>query len=147
MFLEIKFYTPLYVCSYLQGGPKKRGHRLVTIILSNLNRYRFLGNIAVKCILKIPPHLAHVGTLPCEILMSAKQAVNDKLQSIVSTYLRCHGVVNNRALSPSFSSALAKHIVHKTITFLLVTLPSIHWFYKNFHPDSAVNLSEVHRLL
>ena len=28
-------------------------------------------------------------TLPCETLMSAKQAVNDKLQGSVATYLRC----------------------------------------------------------
>ena len=49
---------------YLQGGPKKRGHRLMTIMLSNLNRFkkntgRFLGKFAVKWILKIPPHLAY----------------------------------------------------------------------------------------
>jgi len=28
--------------------------------------------------------------------MSAKQAINDKLQGSVATYLRCGGVVNNR---------------------------------------------------
>jgi len=58
-------------------GAKKAGHRLMTIILSNLNRIkkftgRFLGEFAVKWILKIPPHLAYVATLPCETLMSAK---------------------------------------------------------------------------
>ena len=42
--------------------------------------------------LKIPPHLAYVATLPCETLMSAKQANNDKLQGSVATYLRCGGV-------------------------------------------------------
>jgi len=84
---------------YLQDGPKKRGHRLITIILSNLNRFfkkitgRFLGD---KRILKIPPHLAYVVILPCETLMSAKQAVNDKLQGSVSAYLRCDGVVNDK---------------------------------------------------
>ena len=35
---------------------------------------------------KIPPHLAYVATLPCETLMSAKQAINDKLQGSVATY-------------------------------------------------------------
>jgi len=35
-------------------------------------------------------------TLSCETLMSAKQAINDKLQGSVSTYLRCGGVVNNQ---------------------------------------------------
>ena len=50
----------------------------------------------MKWILKIPPHLAYVATLPCETLMSAKQATNDKLQGSVATYLRCGGVVNNQ---------------------------------------------------
>ena len=37
-----------------------------------------------------------VATLLCEILMSAKQAINNKLQISVATYLRCRGVVNNQ---------------------------------------------------
>jgi len=44
---------------YIQGG-QKRGHRLMTIILSNLNRCtvffftgRFLGKFAIKCRLNI----------------------------------------------------------------------------------------------
>jgi len=71
------------------------------IILSNLNRFRnnftgrFLPKFVVKWILKIPPHLAYVATLPCKTLMSAKQAINDKLQGSVATYLRCGGAVNN----------------------------------------------------
>jgi len=73
----------------IQGGPKKRGRRLMTIILSNLNRFkkknygRFLGKFAVKWILKIPPHFACVATLLRETLMSAKQTINDKLQGSV----------------------------------------------------------------
>jgi len=73
----------------------------MTILVSNLNRFikkfnaRFLSKFAVKWILKIPPHLAYVATLPCEALMSAKQAINDRLQGSVDTYLRCGGVVNN----------------------------------------------------
>jgi len=46
--------------------------------------------------LKLPPHLAYVATLPCETLLSAKQAINDKLQDSVATYLRCGRVVNNQ---------------------------------------------------
>jgi len=85
----------------IQRWPKKRGHRLVTIILSNLNRLkkftgRFLDKFAVKWILKIPSHLAYVATLPCETLLSAKQALNDKLQGSVAAYLRCSGVVNKQ---------------------------------------------------
>jgi len=81
---------------------KKAGHRLITIILSNLNRFkkcfsgRFLGKFAAKWILQIPPQLAHFATLPCETLMPAKQAINDKLQGSVAAYLRCGGVVNNQ---------------------------------------------------
>jgi len=41
---------------------KKRGHRLMTTILSNLNQFfftgRFLSKFAVKGILNIPPNLA-----------------------------------------------------------------------------------------
>jgi len=39
-------------------------------------------------------------TAPCmccyTTLMSAKQAINDKLQGSVATYLRCGGDVNNQ---------------------------------------------------
>ena len=58
----------------------------MAIILSNLNRLqnifteRFLGKFVVKWILTTPLHLAYVATLPCETQMSAKQAINDKLQ-------------------------------------------------------------------
>ena len=83
-------------------GQRKRGHRLTTITLSNLNRFkknftgRFVSKFAVKTDIKIPPHFAYVGTLPCETLLSATQAINDKLKKTVSTYLRCGGVVNNQ---------------------------------------------------
>ena len=57
---------------------------------------RFLCKFAVKCVTKIPPHLVYVATLPCETLMSAKQAINDKLQGSVAAYLSCGVVVNNQ---------------------------------------------------
>ena len=44
-------------------------------------------------VIKNPTALAYVATLPCKTLMSAKQAINDKLQG---TYLRCCGVVINQ---------------------------------------------------
>jgi len=34
-------------------------------------------------------HRVHAATLPCETLMLAQQAINDKLQGSVATYLRC----------------------------------------------------------
>jgi len=86
----------------LQGAPKKRGHRLMTASLSILNRFRifftgrFLGKFSVKWMSTVPPHLAYVAALPCETLMPAKQAVKDKLQCSVATYLRCGGVINNQ---------------------------------------------------
>jgi len=48
-------------------GQKKWGHRLMTIILSNLNPLkiftgRFLGKFLVKWVLKIPPNLAYIAT-------------------------------------------------------------------------------------
>ena len=83
--------------NYIQAGP--RGHRLMTIILSIRNQFknffpvRFFDKFAVKWILKIPPHLAYVATLPYETLMSPKQANDDKLQGSVATYLRCTGLL------------------------------------------------------
>jgi len=47
-----------------------------------------LGKFAVKWILKIPPHLANVATLPCKTLMSAKQALNDKLQGSAAAHFK-----------------------------------------------------------
>jgi len=47
----------------IQRGPKKWGHRLMTIILSSLNRFlkkiftgKFLGKFVVKWILALPLH-------------------------------------------------------------------------------------------
>jgi len=54
--------------------------------------------------LKIPPHLAYVATLSYETLMSAKQAINDKLQGSVATHLRCGGVVTNQIKKRLFLS-------------------------------------------
>jgi len=69
-------------------------------MLSNLNRFlkitgKLLSKFAVKWILKIPPHLVYVAAVPCETI-SAKLAINDKLQGSVATYLRCDGVVDNQ---------------------------------------------------
>jgi len=41
---------------------------------------------------------AYICILPvsCETLISAKQAINNKLQASVATYLTCGGVINNQ---------------------------------------------------
>jgi len=57
---------------------------------------RFPGKFVVRWILKIPPHLAYVGTLPWETLMSTKQAISNKLEGNVAAYWRYGGVVNNQ---------------------------------------------------
>jgi len=55
-----------------------------------------LGKFVNKSILKLPVHRAYVATLPRETLMSAKHAINGKLQGSVATYSRCNGVVTNQ---------------------------------------------------
>ena len=75
-------------------GPQIHDHNSVKSY--NFFTGRFLSKFAVKWILNIALHLAYVATLPCETLMSAKQAINDKLQGSVATYLRCGGVVDNQ---------------------------------------------------
>jgi len=40
--------------------------------------------------------------------MSAKQAINDKLQGSVVTYLRCDGVVNNRIWKGLFAESASE---------------------------------------
>jgi len=112
IFLSRLFCPPVLVvpfyCPYLRRvlltvytvGQKHWSHRLMTIRLSNFNRFkkitgRCLGKCVVKWILKIPTNLAYVDTLFCETLMSAKQAINDKLKGSVATYWRCGRVVNN----------------------------------------------------
>jgi len=64
------------------------GHRLTTIILSNLNRFKkiFTGKFFGK----------FVATLPCETLMSVKQAIKDKSRSSIAAFVRCGGVINNQ---------------------------------------------------
>jgi len=42
--------------------------------------------------------------------MSAKQAVNDKLQGSVATYLRCNGVINNQIKKGLLLSVCVKKI-------------------------------------
>jgi len=49
-------------------------------------------------------------SVPRETLMSEKQAINDKLQSSVATYLRCGGVVNYRIKTGLLLSLWVKKI-------------------------------------
>jgi len=79
------------ITTYTGWAKKKWGHVLMTIILSNRFKNftgRFSGKFVVKWTFKIPPHLAYVAALPCETLMLAKQAINNKLQSSVATHFK-----------------------------------------------------------
>ena len=78
---------------------QKNGAMTIILSITSLQKLSLedsLVNLQLSGYQKIPPHLAYVATLPCETLMSAKQAINDKLQGSVATYLRCVGVVNNQ---------------------------------------------------
>ena len=91
-------------------GPQTHEHEFCQFLsdLRNFFTGRFLGKFAVKWISKIPPHLVYVATLPCETLMSAKQAINDKLQGSVAAYLRCGGAVNNQIKKGLFLSVVSE---------------------------------------
>jgi len=66
--------------------------------------------------------IAYVATLPCETLMSAKQAINDKLQGSVATHLRCGGVVNNQTKTGSLLSLTEKvFLIGEYLAKLLAT--------------------------
>ena len=61
--------------------------------------------------------------------MSAKQAINDKLQGSVATYLRCGGVVNNQIKKSLLLSVRVKKI---KIGEYLVKLQAWAWFVMQF---------------
>ena len=83
-----------------QQWAKKWCHKLMAIMLPNLNRFtifvigRFLGKFAVNRLLKILPLIAYVATIPCETL-NKRLTINYNVYS-VATYLSCGGVVNNQ---------------------------------------------------
>ena len=91
---------------YYTGLAKKRSDRLMTTIfcqiitgLKIVSTGWFPCKFAVKWTFKIPPLFAYVATLRCETLVSAKQAINDKFQGSVATYLRCGEVSNNKIMN------------------------------------------------
>jgi len=134
--------------THLQGGQKKWRDKLVAIILSNINQWtiffteRFPGEFAVKWLLKIPPHLADVATLPSETLMS----INDKLHGnvgVVELLITKLRKVYCWVLSVDFfksvnirQSQKQEHgcLVHFHVNHILAwTLPNIHRFSNSFH--------------
>ena len=57
-----------------------------------------------------------LATLPCETLMSAEQALNDKFQGSVNAYLRCGGFVNNQRFTAECESEI--FLISKYLTKL-----------------------------
>ena len=74
--------------------PQSLGHNFV-----NLNRFtkfiavRFLSKFAGNWLLKLQPLLTYIATLFCEITNVRKQAISDKLQGSVATYLGSVGLL------------------------------------------------------
>jgi len=69
--------------------------------------------------------LAYVATLPCETLKNArKQAINDKLQGSIGTYLKSGGVVNNQIKKGLLVSLSVKK---NKINEYLAKLQAIRW--------------------
>jgi len=66
----------------------------------------------------------YVATLPCETLSSAKQAINNKLQGIVATYLKCGVVVNNQIKKGLLPSLWVKFFLNRW-TFGKVTTKTV----------------------
>jgi len=89
------------------GWAKKWGNKRMSLILSSINRFtlfftgRPLGKFAVNWLLKIPPLVACCYTTLWNINV-IKQAINNKLQGSVATYLRINTTVH--CLCSSFSS-------------------------------------------
>ena len=69
-----------------------------------------LEDSLVNLKLKNHTRLAYVATLPRETLMLAEQAINDKLQGSVATYLRFGGVVNNQIKKGLLLSLCVKNV-------------------------------------
>ena len=83
------------------GWAKKQGHRLVTIILSILNRFKNFLLEGSLLNLQLNGHQKSHRTLHMLLHslvkhLSAKQTINDNLQGSVATYLRRGGVYNNK---------------------------------------------------
>ena len=69
----------------------------MTTVLSNLNRLNFFSLEDFLVNLQLKSHRTlHLLLYYLETLMSAKQAINGKLQGSVATYIRCAGVVNKQ---------------------------------------------------
>ena len=106
--------TSVYaICQYCQytGWAKKWVDRLMVTILSNhVITVRVLGKFAAVIVKNFTAPCICCYTILWNITVSAKQAINDKLQGSVSTYLRCDGVVNNQIRKGLLLSLSVKNV-------------------------------------
>jgi len=66
--IEFAIKSPLYKLKKV--GPQTHDHNsVISKPIKIVFTGRFLGKFAVKWILKVPPLLAYVATLPCETLV------------------------------------------------------------------------------
>ena len=111
----------------LQGGPKSEAtnswpyFRQILTDFPNFFTRRFLGKFAVSCVLKIPPLLANVATLPREALMpeNKRLTINDDETEVVAVdrandFMRCRQVKKAK----SFNKLVADLDVDKTVSLL-----------------------------
>ena len=82
----------------IQGGPQEVSHNILHYILhyillrqiladfQNSFTVTFSRKFGIKPSLNIPPHLKHIATLPCEILMSEKYGLQHEELSVYRKY-------------------------------------------------------------
>ena len=92
-YIDAKLLPVAFYCDLLKYRQKRLSASAIIKILIELAKY----------LLKIPPYLICVATLPCDTLTSENErqsptnvVINNKLQGTVVTYLRCGGIFNNQ---------------------------------------------------
>jgi len=76
----------------VQGWSKKRGHKLMTIILSIRNKFKNFFSLKDSLVnLQSNGYQKSHRTLQTTYINVKKQAINDKIQGSVAAYFRCGG--------------------------------------------------------
>jgi len=116
---QLRIQTSRVVCAFKYfayqprtGWAQKWVHRLMTIILSNLNRLKFFFHW------KTPPHLKYVATLPCNLSLMACFADINVSRGSVATYAR-HSVIFNIHLTTNLSMNLPVNFFFKSVQIWL----------------------------
>ena len=127
---QLRIQTSRVVCAFKYfayqprtGWAQKWVHRLMTIILSNLNRLKFFFHW------KTPPHLKYVATLPCNLSLMACFADINVSRGSVATYAR-HSVIFNIHLTTNLSMNLPVNFFSNRFRFDWIMVESLwpHFF-------------------